>query len=136
MTTLNNQQIEYIYKTITSNKPEYGQPGTIAFAVLGALLSTGAKGIHIKSLEGIHIGSRSSRSDDHFNRAIGYIRAINKMLHEELGDRAPKLCMDIVGNQRVRWVLAKKAEDTLNEDDSIADHSEDNNDNNDNNDNQ
>ena len=132
MTTLNNQQIEYIYKTITSNKPEYGQPGTIAFAVLGALLSTGAKGIHIKSLEGIHIGSRSSRSDDHFNRAIGYIRSINKMLHEELGDRAPKLCMDIVGNQRVRWVLAKKAEDTLNEDDSIADHSEDNNDNNDN----
>ena len=110
--TLNNAQIEYIYKTITGVKAEYGQPGTIAFAVLGALLSTGEKGIHIKSLEGIHIGSRSSRSDNHFNRAIGYIRAINKMLHEELGDRAPKLCMDIVGNQRVRWVLAKRVDET------------------------
>jgi hypothetical protein len=112
MATLNNKQIQYIFDTITEAKPEYAQPGTIAFAVLGALLSTGEKGIHIKSLEGIHIGSRTARSDNHFNRAIGYIRAINKILREEIGDRAPKLCMDIVGNQRVRWVLAKKADDT------------------------
>ena len=107
MATLNNKQTQYIFDIITNVKPEYGQPGTIGFAILAALLSTGNKGIHIKSLEGIHIGSRTARSENHFARAIGYVRGINKILREEIGDKAPKLCMDMVGNQRVRWVLAK-----------------------------
>ena len=110
MTTLNTKQIAYIYKTITDVKAEYGQPGTIANAILSALLTTGEKGIHIKSLEGIHIGASNARSDKHLEQVITYIRWINSTLHKEIGDRAPKLCMDMVGNQRVRWALAKKTE--------------------------
>ena len=112
MATLNKRQTQCVYDTIVAVKPEYGQPGTIGFAILAALLSTGDKGIHIKSLEGIHIGSRTARSNDHFARAIGYVRGINKMLREELGDRAQTLCMDMVGNQRVRWVLAKSSNES------------------------
>ena len=105
MSELNNKQIQYIYDTVTDVKPEYGQPGTVAFAVLAALLSTGEKGIHIKSIEGIHIGARAARSNNHFSRALGYIRTINAILKKEIGDRAPTLSMDMLGAQRVVWKL-------------------------------
>ena len=117
MTTLNNKQVQYIYDTVTEVKPEYGQPGTVAFAVLAALLSTGEKGIHIKSIEGIHIGARSARSNNHFSRALGYIRKVNTILQQEIGDRAPQLAMDMLGTQRIVWKLAteRKMDDAVQE---------------------
>ena len=105
MTEQNNKQVQYIFNTITEIKPEYGQPGTVAFAVLATLLSTGEKGIHIKSIEGIHIGARSARSKNHFSRALGYIRKINTILQQEIGERAPQLTMDMLGTQRIVWKL-------------------------------
>ena len=105
MSTLNNKQVQYIYDTVTKVKPEYGQPGTVAFAVLATLLSTGEKGIHIKSIEGIHIGARSARSNNHFTRALGYIRKVNTILQQEIGERAPQLSMDMLSSQRVVWKL-------------------------------
>ena len=117
MTTLNNKQVQYIYDTVTEVKPEYGQPGTVAFAVLATLLSTGEKGIHIKSIEGIHIGARSARSNNHFSRALGYIRKVNTILQQEIGDRAPQLAMDMLGTQRIVWKLAteRKMDDAVQE---------------------
>ena len=83
------------------------------------LLSIGESGIHIKSLEGIHIASPNTKGSA-FSGAVNYIRTINKVLKIDLGERAPQLMMDMLGNQRITWKLAgqrmiDEAFDELNE---------------------
>ncbi len=103
--SLNTKQRQYIYDTIVNYKDSYGKVGTVANAMLAMLCATGPAGIHIKSLEGMHIASPRTKSNS-FNRTLAYIRTINKVLQETIGPRAPQLSMDAVGNQRVKWVLA------------------------------
>ena len=83
------------------------------------LLAIGDNGIHIKSLEGIHIASPNTKGSS-FSGTINYIRTINKVLKQDLGPKAPRLQMDMLGNQRISWVLAEElaideAFDELNE---------------------
>ena len=99
MSNLNTTQRQFIYDTIVNYKDSYGKVGTVANAMLAMLCATGPEGIHIKSLEGMHIAA--------FYRTLEYIRTINKVLKQTCGDRAPQLMMDAVGNQRVKWVLAE-----------------------------
>ena len=104
MSNLNNIQRQFIYDTIVNYKDSYGNVGTVANAMLAMLCATGPEGIHIKSLEGMHIAAPRTKGNS-FHRTIDYIRTINKVLKQTCGDRAPQLMMDAVGNQRVKWVL-------------------------------
>ena len=108
MANLNKTQREYIYNTVTSYKDTYASIGTVANAFLCTLLSIGDNGIHIKSLEGIHIASPNTKGSP-FSGTINYIRTINKVLKGDLGDKAPQLTMDMLGNQRICWKLAEEA---------------------------
>ena len=105
--SLNKSQRQYIYDTIVNYKDTYASVGTVANAFLHTLLSIGEKGIHIKSLEGIHIASDNTRGSA-FSGTINYIRTINKVLKQDLGPKAPRLMMDMLGNQRITWVLAEE----------------------------
>ena len=105
--SLNKSQRKYIYYTIVNYKDTYASVGTVANAFLHTLLSIGEKGIHIKSLEGIHIASDNTRGSA-FSGTINYIRTINKVLKQDLGPKAPRLMMDMLGNQRITWVLAEE----------------------------
>jgi len=104
---LNKAQRQYIYDTIVNYKDTYASVGTVANAFLHTLLAIGEKGIHIKSLEGIHIASDNTRGSA-FSGTINYIRTINKVLKQDLGPKAPRLMMDMLGNQRITWVLAEE----------------------------
>ena len=106
--SLNKQQRQYIYNTIVTYKDTYASVGTVANAFLCTLLSIGDNGIHIKSLEGIHIASDNTRGSS-FSGTINYVRTINKVLKQDLGPKAPRLMMDMMGNQRITWVLAEEA---------------------------
>ena len=106
MSNLNTTQRQYIYDTIVNYKDSYGKVGTVANAMLAMLCATGPEGIHIKSLEGMHIAAPRTKGNS-FYRTLEYIRTINKVLKQTCGDRAPQLMMDAVGNQRVKWVLAE-----------------------------
>ena len=108
MANLNKTQRQYIYNTVTSYKDTYSSVGTVANAFLHTLLSIGDNGIHIKSLEGIHIASPNTKGSS-FSGTINYIRTINKVLKQDLGDKAPQLTMDMLGNQRISWKLAEEA---------------------------
>ena len=105
--SLNISHSQYIYNTVTAYKDTYASIGTVANAFLCTLLSIGEKGIHIKSLEGIHIASDNTRGSA-FSGTINYIRTINKVLKQDLGPKAPRLMMDMLGNQRITWVLAEE----------------------------
>ena len=105
--SLNKSQRQYIYNIVTAYKDTYASIGTVANAFLCTLLSIGEKGIHIKSLEGIHISSDNTRGSA-FSGTINYIRTINKVLKQDLGPKAPRLMMDMLGNQRITWVLAEE----------------------------
>jgi len=105
--SLNKSQRQYIYDTIVNYKDTYASVGTVANAFLHTLLCIGEKGIHIKSLEGIHIASDNTRGSA-FSGTINYIRTINKVLKQDLGPKAPRLMMDMLGNQRITWVLAEE----------------------------
>ena len=105
MSNLNTTQRQFIYDTIVNYKDSYGNVGTVANAMLAMLCATGPEGIHIKSLEGMHIAAPRTKGNS-FHRTLDYIRTINKVLKQTCGDRAPQLMMDAVGNQRVKWVLA------------------------------
>ena len=105
--SLNKQQRQYIYDTIVAYKDTYASVGTVANAFLCTLLAIGEKGIHIKSLEGIHISSDNTKGSS-FSGTINYIRTINKVLKQNLGPKAPRLMMDMLGNQRISWVLAEE----------------------------
>ena len=104
--SLNTKQRQYIYDTLVNHKDSYGAVGTVANAMLSMLCATGPDGIHIKSLEGMHIAAPRTKGNS-FHRTLAYIRTINKVLQETIGPRAPQLSMDVVGNQRVKWVLAE-----------------------------
>ena len=106
MSNLNTTQRQFIYDTIVNYKDSYGKVGTVANAMLAMLCATGTEGIHIKSLEGMHIAAPRTKGNS-FYRTLEYIRTINKVLKQTCGDRAPQLMMDAVGNQRVKWVLAE-----------------------------
>lgn len=106
--SLNKSQRQYIYNTITNYKDTYASVGTVANAFLATLLSIGDNGIHIKSLEGIHIASDNTKGSS-FSGTINYIRTINKVLKGDLGPKAPQLTMDMLGNQRICWKLAEEA---------------------------
>ena len=106
MSNLNTTQRQYIYDTIVNYKDSYGNVGTVANAMLAMLCATGPEGLHIKSLEGMHIAAPRTKGNS-FYRTLEYIRTINKVLKQTCGDRAPQLMMDAVGNQRVKWVLAE-----------------------------
>ena len=105
--SLNKQQKAYIYNAVTGYKDTYANVGTVANAFLHVLLSIGDNGIHIKSLEGIHIASPNTKGSA-FSGTINYIRTINKVLKQDLGPKAPRLMMDMLGNQRITWVLAEE----------------------------
>ena len=105
MSNLNTKQRQYIWNTVTNYKDTYASIGTVANAFLCTLLAIGENGIHIKSLEGIHIASPNTRGSS-FGGTLNYIRTINKVLKGDLGDKAPQLTMDMFGNQRVSWKLA------------------------------
>jgi len=105
--SLNKEQRQYIYNTVTSYKDTYANVGTVANAFLHVLLAIGDNGIHIKSLEGIHIASPNTKGSS-FSGTINYIRTINKVLKQNLGPKAPRLMMDMLGNQRISWVLAEE----------------------------
>ena len=105
--SLNKTQRQYIYDAITEYKDTYASVGTVANAFLCTLLSIGDNGIHIKSLEGIHIASDNTRGSS-FSGTINYVRTINKVLKQNLGPKAPRLMMDMLGNQRISWVLAEE----------------------------
>ena len=107
--TLTKKQRQYIYDTLVDFKPSYGNVGTVANAMLAMLCATGPNGIHIKSLEGMHIAAPKTKGNS-FTRTIDYMRTINKVLREEIGPRAPQLAADMVGNQRVKWILASVPE--------------------------
>ena len=104
--SLNTKQRQFIYDTLVNHKDSYGAVGTVANAMLAMLCATGTEGIHIKSLEGMHIAAPRTKGNS-FYRTLEYIRTINKVLKQTCGDRAPQLMMDAVGNQRVKWVLAE-----------------------------
>ena len=130
--SLNKQQRQYIYDTIVAYKDTYASVGTVANSFLCTLLSIGDNGIHIKSLEGIHIASDNTRGSS-FSGTINYVRTINKVLKQNLGPKAPRLMMDMLGNQRISWVLAEElamdeAFNELNEPTSSVD-TDNNNDN-------
>ena len=103
--SLNTKQRQYIYDTLVNYKDSYGAVGTVANAMLAMLCATGPEGIHIKSLEGMHIAAPRTKGNS-FHRTLAYIRTINTVLKEQIGPRAPQLTMDVVGNQRVKWTLA------------------------------
>ena len=129
-TNLNQKQRQYIYNTVTQYKDTYANVGTVANAFLCTLLAIGENGIHIKSLEGIHIASPNTKGSS-FSGTINYIRTINKVLKQDLGDRAPQLSMDMLGNQRITWVTAgesaiEQAYNELEEDTSEDNDSNDN----------
>ena len=105
--SLNKQQRQYIYNTVTAYKDTYASIGTVANAFLCTLLAIGDNGIHIKSLEGIHIASDNTRGSS-FSGTLNYIRTINKVLKQNLGPKAPRLTMDMLGNQRISWALAEE----------------------------
>ena len=105
--SLNKSQRQYIYTAVTSYKDTYANVGTVANAFLHVLLAIGDNGIHIKSLEGIHIASPNTKGSA-FSGTINYIRTINKVLKQDLGPKAPRLMMDMLGNQRITWVLAEE----------------------------
>ena len=105
MANLKQAQRQYIYNIVTAYKDTYANVGTVANAFLHTLLAIGDNGIHIKSLEGIHIASPNTRGSA-FGGTINYIRTINKVLKQDLGDKAPQLTMDMLGNQRISWKLA------------------------------
>ena len=107
--SLNTKQRQYIYDTLVNHKDSYGQVGTVANAMLAMLCATGPDGIHIKSLEGMHIAAPRTKGNS-FHRTLAYIRTINKVLADTIGPRAPQLSMDAVGNQRVKWRLADDEE--------------------------
>ena len=106
--SLNKKQRQYSYDTIVAYKDTYASVGTVANAFLCTLLSIGDNGIHIKSLEGIHIASVNTKGSS-FSGTINYVRTINKVLKQNLGPKAPRLMMDMLGNQRISWVLAEEA---------------------------
>ena len=112
--SLNTKQRQFIYDTITGYKDTYASVGTVAYAMLAMLCAIGPAGIHIKSLEGMHLSAPRTKGNS-FHRTLSYIRTINKVLKEEIGDRAPQLSMDVVGNQRVKWVLAEDPSDDTND---------------------
>ena len=103
--SLNTKQRQYIYDTLVNYKDSYGAVGTVANAMLAMLCATGPEGIHIKSLEGMHIAAPRTKGNS-FHRTLAYIRTINTVLKDQIGPRAPQLTMDVVGNQRVKWTLA------------------------------
>ena len=105
--SLNKTQRQYIYNAVTSYKDTYASVGTVANAFLHVLLAIGDNGIHIKSLEGIHIVSPNTKGSS-FSGTINYIRTINKVLKQDLGPKAPRLMMDMLGNQRISWILAEE----------------------------
>ena len=105
--SLNKTQRQYIYNAVTSYKDTYASVGTVANAFLHVLLAIGDNGIHIKSLEGIHIASPNTKGSS-FSGTINYIRTINKILKQDLGPKAPRLMMDMLGNQRISWILAEE----------------------------
>ena len=112
-TYLNKKQSQWVFDTVVEAKEHYGTPGTFAFACLAAVLSIGPKGLHIKSVEGLHIGCKSARSDKHMSQAYGHIKAINKYVKQAAGDRAPQLVMEVFGRgaQRLHWQFPPKQED-------------------------
>ena len=112
--SLTQKQRQYIYDTLVNYKDSYGQVGTVANAMLSMLCATGPSGIHIKSLEGMHIAAPRTKGNS-FHRTLSYIRTINKVLQDTIGPRAPQLMMDVVGNQRVTWKLASDEESTKTE---------------------
>ena len=114
--SLNKSQRQYIYATVVNYKDTYASVGTVANAFLCTLLSIGENGIHIKSLEGIHIASDNTKGSS-FSGTINYIRTINKVLKQDLGPKAPQLTMDMLGNQRIKWKLAEESaiDEALNE---------------------
>ena len=114
--SLNKSQRQYIYATVVNYKDTYASVGTVANAFLCTLLSIGENGIHIKSLEGIHIASDNTKGSA-FSGTINYIRTINKVLKQDLGPKAPQLTMDMLGNQRICWKLAEESaiDEALNE---------------------
>ena len=123
--SLNTKQRQYIYDTIVGYKETYASVGTIANAMLAMLCAIGPDGIHIKSLEGMHIAAPRTKGNS-FSRTLNYIRTINKVLKQDLGPKAPRLMMDMLGNQRITWVLAEEramdeAFDELNDNDDIED---------------
>ena len=103
--SLTPKQRQFIYDTLVNHKDSYGAVGTVANAMLSMLCATGPDGIHIKSLEGMHIAAPRTKGNS-FHRTLAYIRTINKVLADTIGPRAPQLSMDAVGNQRVKWRLA------------------------------
>ena len=121
--SLNKKQRQYIYDTVVAYKDTYASVGTVANAFLCTLLSIGDNGIHIKSLEGIHIASDNTKGSS-FSGTINYIRTINKVLKQNLGPKAPRLMMDMLGNQRITWVLAEEAaiDEAFNELNEINDN--------------
>ena len=123
--SLTKQQRQYIYDTVTAYKDTYASIGTVANAFLCTLLSIGDNGIHIKSLEGIHIASPNTKGSA-FSGTINYVRTINKVLKQDLGPKAPRLMMDMLGNQRITWVLAEERsmDEALAELDSEEDDTE------------
>ena len=112
--SLNNKQRQYIYDTLVNYKDSYGAVGTVANAMLAMLCATGPEGIHIKSLEGMHIAAPRTKGNS-FHRTLAYIRTINTVLQDQIGPRAPQLSMDVVGNQRVKWVLASDDDNDSND---------------------
>ena len=113
MTNLNSKQRQCIYDTIANHKESYARVGTVANAMLSMLCAIGPDGLHIKSLEGMHIAAPRTKGNS-FYRTLEYVRTINKVLKQSMGDRAPQLAMDVVGNQRVKWVLADKTTSSNN----------------------
>ena len=55
------------------------------------------------------IRDRPNTKGSSFSGTINYIRTINKVLKQNLGPKAPRLMMDMLGNQRISWVLAEEA---------------------------
>ena len=112
-THLNKEQSQWVFNTVVAAKDHYGTPGTFAFAVLAAVVSIGSKGLHIKSVEGLHIGCKSARSDKHMSQAYGHIKAINKYVKQAAGDKAPQLTMEVFGrgSQRLHWKFPPSQDD-------------------------
>ena len=104
---MNKKQRQWIYDTVVKSKDTYSQPGTVAFAILAAVCSIGPKGLHIASIEGLHIGCWQARSKEHSIQAASYLTHINTVLKRVAGPRAPRLTVDTLGDRRVRWVVPK-----------------------------
>ena len=117
---MTKKQIQAIYNVLTNIKrangkinTEYSTPGTHAYAMLGMCLTIGEAGIHIESFKGLHKGGRATTADAE-TRVLGTFAFFNRHLKKAFGAQAPKLVCDIIGDKRVKWVLAPKTTSSNN----------------------